>query len=277
MSEPSAFSIVKPGKASQVSLTILLDEDLKDIYLAKAEAEGKDLDSVINAGLRRAVRNERGDKYGLSDEEIANAARNENDVRFLVFHRSILRGLAEHAEFFPTLPPCAPFITDLEGTLDDFVAACKQDTLCQERLAEAREAEQVAMEQLMEKINSVVEYHKKIYELGLLPQELGPPPVMAPIPRIPSAPLLLRAENAPDAQVQLTWEPPMGGTRVLSYEIERAKAPCGPGIPWTLAVTSLSTKVLLPETLGDVLLYRVVAVGADGRGEPSGDVCIEVE
>jgi hypothetical protein len=277
MSEPSAFSVVKSGETSQIALTVLLYGDLKDIYLAKAEAEGKDLDSVINAGLRRAVRNERGDQYGLSDEQIAKAARNDNDVRFLVFHRSILRGLAEHAEFFPTLPPCAPFITDLEGTLDGFIDACEQDRLYREKLAKAREAEQASREQLLEKINSVVEYHQKIYELGLLPQELGPPPVLAPILRIPSAPLLLRAENAPDAHVQLTWEPPVGGTRVLSYEIERAKVPCGPGIPWTLAVTSLSTKVLLPETLGDVLLYRVVAVGADGRGEPSGQVSIKVE
>lgn len=277
MSEPSAFSVVKSGKTSQISLTILLDEELKDIYLAKAEAEGKDFDSIINAGLRRAVRNERGDKYGLSDEEIANIARNDNDARFLIFQRSILRGLAEHAELFPSLPPCAPFITDLEASLDDFSAACKEDNLRQEELEKAREAEQTSKEQLLETVNSVIEYHQKLHELGLIPQELGLPPVMAPIPRIPSAPLLLRAENAPDAHVQLTWEPPVGGTRVLSYEIERAKVPCGPGIPWTLAVTSLSTQVLLPETLGDVILYRVIAIGADGRGEPSGQVCIEVE
>ena len=277
MSEPSAFSVVKPGKTSQLSLTILLDEELKDIYLAKAEAEGKDLDVVINAGLRRAVRKERGDNYGLSDEEIANISRNDNDARFFVFHRSILRGLAEHAELFPSLPPCAPFITELQATLEDFAEVCKEDNRHQEQLAKAREEEQASKEQLLEIINSVIEYHRKLYELGLIPQELSPPPVMAPIPRIPSAPLFLRAENAPDAQVQLTWEPPMGGTRALSYVIERAKVPCGPETPWTLAVTSLSTKVLLPETLDDVMLYRVVAVGVDGRGEPSEKVCIKVE
>ena len=277
MSEPSAFSVVKSENASQTSLTIHLDEELNEIYLAKAEAEGKDVDAVINAGLRRAIRKERGDHYGLSDEEIANIAKNDNDHRYLVFHRSILRGLAEHAEFFPSLPPCAPFINDLEASIDDFSEACKQDTLYQEKLAKAREDEQASMEQLMEKINLVIDYHKKLYELGLLPQELNPPPVMASIPRVPSAPLLLRAENAPDAHVQLTWEPPTGGSRALSYEVERAKMPCGAEIPWTLAVTSLSTKVLLPETLGDVLLYRVIAIGADGRGEPSHDVCIEVE
>jgi hypothetical protein len=277
MTEPSAFSVVKSGKTSQIALTILLDEDLKDIYLAKAEDEGKDLDSVINAGLRRAVRNDRGDKYGLSDEEIAKISRNDNDARFFVFHRSILRGLAEHAELFPSLPPCAPFIKDLQGSIEDFAEICKEDTLHQEKMAKAREAEQESKEQLLEKVNSVIEYHRKLHELGLIPQDLGPPPVMAPIPRIPSAPLFLRAENAPDAHVQLTWAPPVGGTRVLSYEIERAKVPCGPGIPWTLAVTSLFPKVLLPETLGDVLLYQVVAVGADGRGEPSDKVCIEVE
>ena len=277
MSEPSAFSVVKSENASQTPLTIHLDEDLKTIYLAKAEAEGKDLDAVINAGLRRAIRKERGDQYGLSDEEIANIARNDNDVRFLVFHRSILRGIAEHAEFFPHMPPLAHYIKDMEAHLDDYTESCKQDTLYQEKLAKARETEQASREQLMEKINLVIEYHKKLYELGLLPQELGQPPIMDPIPRVPSAPLLLRAENAPDAHILLTWEPPAGGSRALSYEVERVKVPCGPGIPWTLAVTSLSTKVLLPETLGDVLLYRVIAIGADGRGEPSSDVVIEVE
>ena len=277
MSEHSTFSVVKSETATQIPLTVNLDEDLKDIYLAKAEAEGKDLDTVINQGLRRAVRNERGDKYGLSDEEIANIARNDNDARFLIFHRSILRGVAEHAEFFPTLPPCAPFITDLEEMYDDFADACKQSNLSQEQLKKAREAEQASMEKRMKKINSVAEYHKKLYDLGLLPQEMGTPPVMEPILRPPSAPLSLRAENAPDAHIQLTWEPPVGGGRVLSYLVERVKVPCDNGIPWALAVTSLSTKVLLPETLGDVLLYRVIAVGADGRGEPSNDVIIEVE
>ena len=126
-------------------------------------------------------------------------------------------------------------------------------------------------------VNSVIEYHRKVYELGLLPQELGPPPVMTPIPRVPSEPLFLLAENAPAAHVQLTWEPPVGGSRVHSYEVERAKVPCGAVAPWTLAVTSLSTKVLLPETLGDILMYRVFAIGADGRGEPSHTVSIVVE
>ena len=185
--------------------------------------------------------------------------------------------MAEHAEFFPTLPSCAPCITNLEEMYSDFVDSCKQDTLCQENLKKAQEAEQASMEKLMKKINSVVEYHKKLYDLGLLPQEMGTPPVMETILRPPSAPLSLRAENAPDAHIQLTWEPPVGGGRVLSYLVERVKVPCDNGIPWALAVTSLSTKVLLPETLGDVLLYRVIAVGADGRGEPSNSVCIEVE
>ncbi len=277
MSEPSTFSVVKSGQTSQTPLTILLDQELLDTYLAKAEAEGKDLDAVINAGLRRALRKERGDQYGLSDEEIANIARNDDDVRFLVFQRSILRGMAEHAEFFPHMPPIAHYIKDMEAHLDDYAESCKQTTLYQEKLSKARETEHASREQLWEKINQVIEYHQKLYDLGLLPTELNPPPIMDPIPRVPSAPLLLRAENAPDAHVQLTWEPPMGGARALSYEVERVKVPCGPGIPWTLAVTSLSTKVLLPETLGDVLLYRVIAIGADGRGEPSSDVVIEVE
>ena len=277
MSEPSAFSVVKSENASQTPLTILLDEELKEIYLAKAEAEGKDLDAVINAGLRRAARKERGDQYGLSEEEIASIARNDNDARFLIFQCSLLRGFAEHTELFPNPPLLALLMANSEAKLENFIQVCKEDNLHQEKLAKAREAEQASKEQLLEMVNSVIEYHRKLYELGLLPQELGPPPVMTPIPRVPSEPLLLWAENAPDAHVQLRWEPPASGSRVHSYEVERAKVPCGAVTPWTLAVTSLSTKVLLPETLGDVLLYRVFAIGADGRGEPSHTVCIEVE
>ena len=277
MSEPSAFSVVKSGKTSQTPLTILLDQELKDIYLAKAEAEGKDLDAVINAGLRRAARKERGDQYGLSEEEIASIARNDNDARFLIFQCSLLRGFAEHTELFPNPPLLALLMANSEAKLENFIQVCKEDNLHQEKLAKAREAEQASKEQLLEMVNSVIEYHRKVYELGLLPQELGPPPVMTPIPRVPSEPLFLLAENAPAAHVQLTWEPPVGGSRVHSYEVERAKVPCGAVAPWTLAVTSLSTKVLLPETLGDILMYRVFAIGADGRGEPSHTVSIVVE
>lgn len=277
MSEPPALSIVKSGDAGPVAFTIHVDPALVDAYLAKAEAEGKDLDAVINSALRLAMRRERGDKYGLSDEEIVKLARNDDDARFFVFHRSILRGLAEHPELFPSLPPCAPFIKDLEASIDDYARICQEDNERQERLGKLREAEQASKEELLDMVNSVIEYQRKLYEMGLIPGEIGPPPLTQPIPRVPGAPLMLRAENAPDAHVELTWEAPSAGTRVLSYEVERVTVPCRAPYPWTLAVTSLSTKVLLPETLGEVIMYQVFAVGVDGRGEPSGPVGIKVE
>jgi hypothetical protein len=196
-----------------------------------------------------------------------------NDARLIALTGSLVEGLSAKPELFPNMPVD---LLDLARQMRELADLADADSAFEQEMAAIREREQQAMEDFVVATRQVIEYLKQLQEHGLLPAELGPPPLdLPPVRLVPGPCHQLRAADHGPESIELIWYPPLTGSRVLCYEVERAQIPCG-AIPWEVAVTSLSNRVVLPQADGTVFIYRVTARGAEGLGEPSGYVAIRV-
>ncbi|MFM2056777.1 MAG: hypothetical protein RLY71_1162 [Pseudomonadota bacterium] len=182
--------------------------------------------------------------------------------------------LSEHPDLFPTVPTN---IHELLAALHEVIAISEANGAFERELEAAYDAEMQIMEELGMHALRMAEYLDRLQKLGVIPAELTPPEVPPlPIPLVPGQCMALSAQAHGPDEVALSWQSPEEGSRVHGYEVEKAAAPGGPDGLWQLAVTSLSTQVVLPQPPGVEVMYRVVARGIGGRGLPSEQVGIHL-
>ncbi|MFM2056776.1 MAG: hypothetical protein RLY71_1161 [Pseudomonadota bacterium] len=197
-----------------------------------------------------------------------------NDARMVALTEGLVNGLSAKPELFPD---CPVDLGALAGAMNGFKALLAGDADYERHMAALREEQHQAMEKLVWSARALAEFLNQLHAHGLIPPELGPPPTDLPPVKLVPGPChqLCAREHGPE-QVELVWRVPISGSRVLGYEVQKAQVPCGPGIPWETAITSLSNRVVLPQPDGSVFLYRVVGRGPEGLGEPSTYVAIRM-
>ena len=182
--------------------------------------------------------------------------------------------LSEHPDLFPAVPTN---IHELLAALQEVLATSEANSAFERELEAAYDAELQIMEEFGMRALRMAEYLERLQKLGVIPAELIPPEVPPlPIPLVPGQCTALSAQAQGPDEVALSWQAPDEGSRVHGYEVEQAAAPGGPDGAWQLAVTSLSTQVVLPQPAGVEVVYRVVARGIGGRGLPSEQVSIRL-
>lgn len=97
-------------------------------------------------------------------------------------------------------------------------------------------------------------------------------PLVAPVPRPPSAPLNLSA-TAGDREMTLTWDPPSfnGSLPITSYRIYRGTAPGGE--VFFAEIGNVLTHLDTGLTNGQMYCYKVSAVNGVGEGPLSNEAC----